>query len=150
MAKKKRKKSTAFTQRANDPVYMVQVSEPKMLRKDILESLREVIVFMQGYEKFRKIQEEKIAIFTALKSDVKEITGLVDGKLKKYFPKGKLSAVVTSPKPRARYSPEQPRYTAPVRATQAPQPGIQRPPTDELDELEGQLKDIESQLKGIS
>ena len=33
-----------------EPEYMIQISDPKMLRKDLLESLREVIIFMQGYE----------------------------------------------------------------------------------------------------
>ena len=64
------------------------------MRRDILESLREVILFMQGYEKFRKLQEEKIAIFNQLKNDVKELNQMIDSRLRKYFPKGKLKPLI--------------------------------------------------------
>src|SRR3989338_9644690 len=69
---------------------MVQVSDPKNVRKDLLEALREIIIFMQGYEAFRKIQEEKIAVFSQLKDDVKSLNNLVDSKLRRVLPKGKL------------------------------------------------------------
>src|SRR3989344_6625615 len=80
--------------KANEPEYMVQVSDPKMLRKDLLESLREVIIFMQGYEKFRRIQEEKVALFAALKADVHDLNSLIENKLRKYLPQGKLRGLV--------------------------------------------------------
>ena len=74
------------------PNFMVQVNEPKALRKDLLESLRETIIFMQGYEAFKKIQEEKVETFTLLKEDIKTLNNLVN-KLKKHLPKGKLTAI---------------------------------------------------------
>src|SRR3989344_3486429 len=69
---------------------MVQINEPKNVRKDLLEGLREIIIFMQGYEAFRKIQEEKIAVFVQLKEDVKVLNNLVDSKLRRVLPKGQL------------------------------------------------------------
>ncbi|MBI2151384.1 hypothetical protein HYU21_01510, partial [Candidatus Woesearchaeota archaeon] len=56
-----------------EPEYMVQLSDPKSLRKELLECLREVIIFMQGYEKFRKIQEEKVSTFHTLRQEVKNL-----------------------------------------------------------------------------
>ncbi|MBT3836051.1 hypothetical protein HOD05_02165 [Candidatus Woesearchaeota archaeon] len=91
----KRKATTTkrTVKRESGPAYMVQLSDPKSIRKDILESLREVIIFMQAHEKFMRIQEEKVTLFTKLKNDVKELNLLIEHKLKKHLPKGKLKAV---------------------------------------------------------
>lgn len=136
------------------PEYMVQISDPKMLRKDLLESLREVIIFMQGYEKFRKIQEEKVALFIDLKASVKEINSLIDHKLRKYFPKGKLKPitetrfseaekveVVSMDKPRSKTMPQKEFIPEPEREKSKPK--------SDLAELETQLNDIENQLRNI-
>lgn len=136
-----------------EPEYMIQVSDPKMLRKDLLESLREVIIFMQGYETFRKIQEEKVALFTILKSQIKEINSLVDTKLKKYLPKGKLRAFSEKQLHHQEQVEElpaeeaQPLEVVPVTTARRAEP--QRAPPSELDELEKQLRDIENQLQNI-
>src|SRR3989344_3494540 len=76
---------------------MVQVSDPKNVRKDLLEGLREIIIFMQGYEAFKKIQEEKIAVFAQLRDDVKVLNNQVDSKLRRLLPKGKLNGMVKKP-----------------------------------------------------
>ena len=72
------KTAVASAVKEKEPSYVVQVNDPKMLRRDILESLREIIIFMQGYERFRKIQEEKVALFSALKKDVRELNGFIE------------------------------------------------------------------------
>ena len=138
-----------------EPEYMVQVGEPKTLRKNILESLREVIIFMQSYEKFRQIQEEKVATFNQLKGDIKELSSLLDNKLKRHFPKGKL--LVSAPKREVqrimttlpenyKEEPEQEEERiVPPPNVRTPTPAI-----SELDELESQLKDIEGQLRRIN
>ena len=82
MAKKKIVPKKVPAAREREPEYMVQLGDPKMVRKDLLESLREIIIFMQGYEKFRKIQEEKKKVFSALNDDLKELNTLLDLKLK--------------------------------------------------------------------
>ncbi len=149
MAKKKNvpKKLLPPVAKAREPEYMVQLSDPKMVRKDLLESLREIIIFMQGYEKFRKVQEEKIKIFHALKNDVKELSNIVEFKLKRRLPKGKLRPVTgEGPMPSLpeteEEKPEVPveRRTAPVKA---------KPMPNDLDELEAQLQDIEGQLRRV-
>ncbi|MBI4151535.1 hypothetical protein HY496_01080 [Candidatus Woesearchaeota archaeon] len=138
-----------------EPEYMVQLGDPKVLRKDLLESLREVIIFMQGYETFRKIQEEKVALFTILKSEVKEINALIEGKLKRYLPKGKLHLLSEKQIRHQDQLEELP--TEPQRVEVVP---IERPlrrdptqrtaPPSELEELEKQLRDIETQLQNIN
>ena len=136
------------------PEYMIQVSDPKMLRKDILESLREVIIFMQGYEKFRKIQEEKVALFSNLKVSVRELNSLIDHKLRNYLPKGKLKPVVDAGKPREMEDEEKVEIVRTSKKTvkmteetgEEAEPGSKRG----LVELEEQLNEIERQLKKIS
>ena len=169
MAKKKttRKKAPArkktvrkvAPKRESHPEFMVQVNEPMMLRKDVLESLREVIIFMQGYEKFRAVQEEKVALFSVLQSNVKELKTLIDGKLRGYMPKGKLTSVTHQelvkaelkedreemveivPMKSAKAQPEE------VKVDVTPQV-IDSGPSD-LDQLEDQLHDIENQLQNL-
>lgn len=126
-----------------DPNFMVQVSEPRMLRKDLLESVREIIIFMQGYEKFRKIQEDKVTLFTQLKTDLRVLNSLVDDKLRKYLPKGKLRAVQT---PKQDIKP----YARDEELLRAPSIQNDRSPASELDELESQLKNIETQLRSVN
>lgn len=133
-----------------EPDYMVQITDPKMIRKDLLESLREIIIFMQGYEKFRKIQEEKVALFSALKTDVKELHSLVENRLKKYLPQGKLRGFVhPMDMPEEREEAKVEVVTVEEPAKKAMVKEERKAPPSELDELESQLKDIESQLRNI-
>ena len=91
--KRRSKPTKRVVKRESGPAYMVQLSDSKSLRKDVLESLREVIIFMQAHEKFMRIQEEKVVLFTQLKNDVKDLNLLIEHKLKKHLPKGKLKVV---------------------------------------------------------
>lgn len=145
----KKKVGKKIVAREKEPEYMVQINDPKNVRKNLLESLREIIIFMQSYEKFKKIQEEKVATFNALKADIKALGGLLENKLKKHFPKGKLHALPTQKE----IPPEkEEREEKPVEEAVSPEPTskAERPlPSSELDELESQLKEIEGQLKGI-
>src|SRR3989344_5149894 len=126
---------------------MVQVSDPKNVRKDLLEALREIIIFMQGYEAFRKIQEEKIAVFAQLRDDIKVLNSLVDVKLRRLLPKGKLAGVVKKPMGRVEVVEKEEMEPMPAPKPQPkimPKPESQPEETPELDELESQLREIES------
>jgi hypothetical protein len=131
-----------------EPSFMVQVAEPKMLRKDILESLREVIIFMQGYEKFMSIQEEKVSLFSSLQTEVKDLRFLINDKLRKLLPKGKLPAVNLT---RKREMEEVERKSLSQNEVEVVniRAEPESKPKDDLFELESQLKDIESQLQSI-
>src|SRR3989338_5726811 len=130
---------------------MVQIHEPKNLRKDILEALREIIIFMQGYEAFRKIQEEKVKTFSQLRDDVKSLNSLIDNKLRRYVPKGKLAGMVKKPAmPRKEADPVE-KEPMPMREPmRMSKPEPQPAENNELDELETQLRDIESRLKRMN
>jgi len=170
MAKKQKKSAVHAKAAAKGPDYVIQVSDPKMLRKDILEGLREVIIFMQGYDQFRKVQEEKTMLFTQLKTDVRDIQQMIDNKLRLFLPKGKVHGLVKVEQKReiVREVKKQPTVVtrAPIIVTRAignsPTPAVSAPtpmqairesvpevPASELAELEAQLKDIENQLQNV-
>ena len=135
-----------------EPEYMVQIADAKMLRKDVLESLREVIIFMQGYEKFRSIQEEKVLAFHKLKVQTQELQTLIAGKLRKYLPKGKLKPQIPkAAKVKAEEQYEEGEMPEQERMPQAAAPKLtsEARAQQELDELESQLQDIEGQLQGM-
>lgn len=143
--------------KTKEPDYMVQLGEPTALRRDVLEALREVILFMQSYEQFLKVQEEKLEMFDQLKEHVKDLNSLVNNKLPLYLPKGKLDAIqkviprpVSDREVKHEMHPtfgNRPISTTPTFST--PQTQIKPKEHKELDDLEGQLQDIENQLKGL-
>jgi len=153
MAKKRRVTKTKLVNRTmkkasvkhhvKEPEYMIQINDPRTARKNILESLREVIIFMQNYEKFKSIQLEKVATFSQLKKDVSEINSMVD-KLKHYFPKGKLKLISEEKHP------EETVHQEPLMEKPKPVPAPVKKTVSELDELESQLKDIEGQLRTMN
>ena len=170
MAKKKKrvkktKKATKAVKKQvkkeKQPQFMVHISDPKMLRKDVLEALRESIIFLQGYETIKKLQQEKVALFQQIKNDIKELSNLIDNKLKKYLPRGKLLEQGLKEKkeqPMPTPSIPQPASTEvnlpyePVesKSTQV-KPAQQLPKIEEnnLDDLERQLQEIENQLRSV-
>ncbi len=164
MAKKSTTKKTKTARKSRSsakkvektPNYMVQLGDPMVLRKDLLESLREVIIFMQGYEKFRAMQEDKVTLFTNLQSNLKELHNLIDVKLRKLLPKGNLTAV-TGKQQLESFKSEEPEMVeskvkvVPV-ASQKPLPPVEKEVAaaeDDINALESQLKDIESQLQNL-
>jgi len=141
-----------------EPDYVIQISDPKVLRKDILESLREVIIFMQGYEKFRRIQEEKVATISILKEQIKDTESMINRHLRKYLPAGKLKptfnvgqrhleTAIVSAQPVDEEAPAP--VLVPTYQQKKPAVAVTQKSKGELEELESQLQDIEQQLQNI-
>ena len=141
---------------------MVQINEPVMIRRDVLEALRDVIIFMQSYEHFKKVQEEKMALFNSLQDQAKELNLLLSSQLKAHLPKGKLESLKERVRPKFEdIEPKEEVKRAPVVkkpvVVQTPKPVKAPKPTplpavkehSEIDMLEAQLQDIESQLKNL-
>jgi hypothetical protein len=151
MAKTRRSRTKPTRKRAHKqkvermPMYMVQLSQPKMLRKDILESLRDVIIFMQGYEKFRQLQKKKVLLLAQLKEDVKELQRLISTELHHHLPVGKLHAVRADDLKKKEEQVEMPQSVEVVPVKTAPVHNAE----SDLSTLDSQLRDIEGQLKGL-
>ena len=149
--KKVHHKPRSQPKKEKEPDYVIRIHDPKIVRKDILESLREVIIFMQGYEKFKKIQEEKVNTISLLKEQIKELNTLVNHQLKKYLPVGKLKPILKEQPQHEEYTPkieEETPAPVPIQRYKQERP-IKSKPKNELEELESQLQDIEHQLQNI-
>lgn len=135
--------SKRVAQKEKKPEYVIQISEPKATRKDILEALRELILFMQGYEKFRAIQQEKVATFKLLNKQVKELDRLINQKLSGYLPQGDLKPIKGKKAEEELIKPEPPEEESePALPNEIEAP-------EGLNRLESELQEIESQLQDI-
>ncbi|MBU1111638.1 MAG: hypothetical protein ABIG93_00155 [archaeon] len=143
---KKYRKTRCAPVKEKEPGFMVKISEPKLVRKDILESLREVIVFMQSYEQFKHVQDEKVVTISALREMIKDLNNLIN-KLKTKLPKGKLPALKEVS---MKESDDEEMEEAPARVKREFTPRAAPVSNGDLDDLESQLKDIENQLKIMS
>ncbi len=148
--KKKVVRAPAKAAASKDPEFMIQINDPVMLRKDVLESLREIILFMQGYEKFRALQDEKTSLFLKLKGDLKDLN-MLEGKLRKLLPKGKLQAVTGQMKKQQQREVEsfEEEEKIPLQVVPVSSSPVTHQVTSDLDQLEAQLRDIEGQLHGL-
>ncbi len=127
--------------------FMIQLGDPAILRKDILESLRETIIFMQGYENFKKIQEEKFTALKQLKEITKEINRLLNDQLSKYLPKGKLKGLALPEKEIFQEMEESPKVE--IFSAKPTKTKVNPEDNNGFDNLDSQLKDIEKQLQGM-
>lgn len=84
MNHKKSEKTKKSRKKSQDVLY-VGVREPAEIRRNLLESAREFIHFLQRYEKLKGIREEKFQTILQLDTEVKELKLLVN-KLRKSFP----------------------------------------------------------------
>lgn len=143
-AKGKKLRTEQPTSKDKNLNFMVQIDEPKNVRKDILEALREIIIFMQGYETFLKVQEEKLIALNKLQADAKALNSLIENKLKRYLPKGKLKGLISK-----KTLPKEEIEELPAEEFNLPSEEPEEPEGNELENLELQLKDIEGRLKNI-
>jgi len=67
-------------------VFYVGVNYPNSVRKTVLESMREVVLVLKGYDNFRLKRMEKATKITNLQNIVKEIDSLFS-KFKRDMPK---------------------------------------------------------------
>ncbi|MBI2575741.1 hypothetical protein HYV84_00880 [Candidatus Woesearchaeota archaeon] len=69
----------------------VGVKDPLRVRKDILESSRDVLEGLKSYESFKQVREEKRMLFEQLRSDARSISLLI-GRLRGELPQLKVPA----------------------------------------------------------
>ena len=67
----------------------VGVKDPLRVRKDILESSRDVLDGLKSYESFKQVREEKRMLFEQLRSDARSISLLI-GRLRGELPQLKV------------------------------------------------------------
>ena len=148
--RKKRKATRASSKSSSkkDP-YFIGLGDPVELRKNILEPTREVIQFLQSYEEFKKVKEEKTYTIGLLKDDLKEIKMYVN-KLRRLLPRSKIKAERTYTRIKKEIKEEQEPEPVPEPIPEPkPEPKPLPPAHPELDSLEKELADIEKKLGSL-
>ncbi|MBN2422689.1 hypothetical protein JXB41_05650 [Candidatus Woesearchaeota archaeon] len=112
--------------------FFVGVTNPLDVRRNVLESSREMIQTLQSYEKIKKIRESKVRRIQQLRTVIRELD-LLFSKLKSSLPKthlrAKVAESVSSSKVKSSDSTKQ---------------------MTELERLEEQLKEVEQEIARVS
>ncbi|MBN1503154.1 hypothetical protein JW930_06415 [Candidatus Woesearchaeota archaeon] len=114
-----------------DAEHFVGIDNPMDVRRNILESSREIIQTLQKFDKLKEIREEKLKTLHQLRTVIRELN-LLFSKLKAELPSTHLRAL----------APEEVSLPSLKDA-----PKIEK---SELEELESQLMDIERELTRLS
>ncbi len=126
---------------AKEAVY-VGIPLDDALRTEMLDCSKDLIYFLQAYEKFKVLREEKTAAIEATRRKLGEITTLT-AKLKRLFPKSRLISLCGH---KAFQKTAVPSMAKPVRVSAPRAPPPPQTHQDDLDQLEKELAEIEKQL----
>ena len=139
MSKKEEKKE--------EEVFYVGIRDPAEIRRSILESSKEMLQYLQRFEKFKEVRSEKESMIVQLKEDIKNIQNLVR-KLKQGLPKSGVRAKTHKvSKKKAKAKKEKP-----AKVVVEEEPVVEEKPKEmtELEKLEGELEDIEGRLTKLA
>jgi len=120
--------------------FYVKIDNPMEFRKTLLLSVRDTLHSLQTFEKFKHLRVQRIEETIKLKKLTKEINSLLN-RLKQDMP-----GIEMPKEKKVRAMPKK----KPVKKKTIKQPSKKKVINSELDELEGQLKDIESKLKVLN
>ena len=130
----------------SNELFFVQVKKPNEVRKDILETLRNIVETLQKFEKFKHIRHEKLEKIRHLGVLLKQANKIL-GNLRLKLPQTNLRAVVV------RESPSQPKkihYKKKIKAAEEKSEKAPKKELTEIDKLEAELSAIESKLKSLT
>ncbi|MBC8501051.1 MAG: hypothetical protein H8D38_04785 [DPANN group archaeon] len=114
-----------------------RIENPNNLRREVLESSKEIIQNLKSYQKILDIREKKTEKIKELKVQIKEINLFLD-KLRDDFPAELVS----------KFEGEHKKKEKPSGKKKAKEKKIAEP--SELTKLENKLSDIENKLKSLS
>jgi phenylalanyl-tRNA synthetase beta subunit len=121
-------------------VFYVEVREPNEVRRNILESLKDIVESLKRFEKFKEVGKEKIHSVNKLRRDIKELNKLVSN-LKNALPESKLREIKIKPiLSKGKKSKKIKNKKEEVE--------VMKPKT-ELEKLESELGAIEEKLQGL-
>ena len=126
-------------------ILFVKVNDSSEVRRDMLESIREILGILQRFEKFKESRKEKIHYISKLGKIVKSINKAMTN-LKKSLPETKITAMKVSKSRTIK------RETPVVRKKDAgvmERRHVERRHTSELERLETELSDIEGKIADL-
>lgn len=121
-------------------LFFVEVRQPTEVRRNILESLKEILESLQGFEKFKESRKERVIKISKLERDIK-ILGKHVSRLKGILPEASLrEAVVQKPKEEEHAAKKHKHHKKKEEA---------KKPLTEVDRLESELGAIEEKLRSL-
>lgn len=124
-----------MAKKEENPLF-VGITSGNELRRSMLECSKGILESLKEHEKFKSIKEEKTKLIYQLKSDVKEISKLVNS-LRTYLPKVK-EVGIKKPKIK-KPKEEKPKIVK-----------LEKPKTKtEIEKLESELSEIEKKLNSL-
>jgi len=119
-------------------IFFVEVHDSAEVRRNILESLKDIVENLQRFEKFREIREDKIRNINNLRKSIREVNKLIPT-LRNALPDVKVRAAkIERPKSHGR------------KKTKSNEIEAKDKPTSELQKLESELNEIEGKLGNLS
>jgi len=115
-------------------IFYVGIKDPRELRRALLESTKDVVVFLKTYDNLKSLRLRKFEETAKLRLILEELSRLV-AKLQRELPKTRL-----------RLKPEE---LPKGKAKSAKQKKAVRVPASEVKKLEMELQDIEEKLKSL-
>lgn len=129
-----------------DEAFFVKIKEPSDVKKNLLESLKDIVENLQRFEKFKNTRDEKLRNISKLREDVKELVKL-NSQLKAALPETKLRfAAKKVKKKKHKHSKKAAKKEAKKKIEK--QVAKQRP-VSELEKLETELSAIEGRLGSL-
>ena len=122
-------------------LFFVEIKQPDSVRKDILESLKEIIELLRRFENFKEVRHEKMQKMQKLKALMREANKLM-GVLKIKLPQTSLRGMV--PQQRELSKPKQ------VQEKKKTEVKEHKKEKTHLDKLQEELNAIESKLKSFA
>ena len=120
-------------------MFFVEVNQSDEVKRNILESLKEIVENLQRFEKFKETRKEKIENIEKLGKIMREINKVVP-RLKEALPETKI---------RAKKVIKEKGKGAVVVEKKTPEEVAKRKPATELQKLESELTEIEDKLRGL-
>jgi len=129
----------------NNGLFFVQVKEPNEVRRNILETLKEIVEVLHRFEKFRHLRHEKLQKIQHLGVLIKQANKML-GVLKTKLPQTNLRA---APVRQASAQAKKPHHKR-KKAKAAEQEKMPKKEMTETEKLEAELNAIESKLKSLT
>ena len=126
-----------------EDVLFVEVREPSEVRRNILESLKNIVETLQRFERFKHIRKEKIRSINKLSSDLKGINKMISD-LKSAIPETKLREIKIKSILKEEEKPKKKKHGKRHKEAEEKQK-----PLTEVDRLESELGAIEEKLRGL-
>jgi hypothetical protein len=131
-----------------DEEFYIEIEDSVELRRQMLETSKELIGILQQYDEMKSIDTQKVQEIEHFKSTLKEI-GADISRLKEMMPKVKLSSLPKKDTPVRELRYRVPKEEPEPEKTEAPEEPEQQSEPANANKLESELKDIEKRLQDL-